>query len=89
MLALVLLSTQTSNSFSKVILRYYESNTTTCFLEPWFREIGFAFFYGSIIIKVRWHCVVQLLEIPNRLPLSCRCTASTQSFRPEKHIESA
>lgn len=35
-----------------VILRYYESSTTTCFLEPWFREIGFAFFYGSVIIKV-------------------------------------
>lgn len=33
-------------------MRYYESSTTTCFLEPWFREIGFAFFYGSVIIKV-------------------------------------
>ncbi|OTF72517.1 sweet-taste receptor-like protein, partial [Euroglyphus maynei] len=33
-------------------IRYYESSTITCFLEPWFREIGFAFFYGSIVIKV-------------------------------------
>jgi G protein-coupled receptor 158 len=24
----------------------------TCFLEPWFREIGFAFCYGAIVIKV-------------------------------------
>uniref|UniRef100_A0A6P6Y6X6 Uncharacterized protein LOC113794354 n=1 Tax=Dermatophagoides pteronyssinus TaxID=6956 RepID=A0A6P6Y6X6_DERPT len=35
-----------------IIIRYYESSTITCFLEPWFREIGFAFFYGSIVIKV-------------------------------------
>lgn len=38
--------------YSTVIIRYYESSTTTCFLEPWFREIGFAFCYGSIIIKI-------------------------------------
>lgn len=35
-----------------MILRYYESSALTCFLEPWFREIGFAFCYGSIVIKV-------------------------------------
>nr|XP_046916321.1 probable G-protein coupled receptor 158 [Dermatophagoides farinae] len=35
-----------------VIIRYHESSTITCFLEPWFREIGFAFCYGSIVIKV-------------------------------------
>ncbi|KAI2804765.1 hypothetical protein BLOT_003753 [Blomia tropicalis] len=38
--------------YTTVILRYYESSTTTCFLEPWFREIGFSFCYGSIVIKV-------------------------------------
>ncbi|KAF7488855.1 Putative G-protein coupled receptor [Sarcoptes scabiei] len=35
-----------------VIIRCHESNTITCFVEPWFREIGFAFCYGSIVIKV-------------------------------------
>lgn len=35
-----------------MVLRYYESSGITCFLEPWFREIGFAFCYGSIVIKV-------------------------------------
>lgn len=48
----IVLCTPNSNQHFQVILRYYESSTTTCFLEPWFREIGFAFFYGSIIIKV-------------------------------------
>lgn len=24
----------------------------TCFLEPWFRELGFAFCYGAIVIKL-------------------------------------
>lgn len=37
---------------TQIIIRYHESSTTTCFLEPWFREIGFAFTYGSIVIKV-------------------------------------
>ncbi|XP_054168209.1 probable G-protein coupled receptor 158 [Oppia nitens] len=35
-----------------VIIRYYESTPLTCFLEPWFREVGFAFCYGAIVIKV-------------------------------------
>ena len=35
-----------------MIIRYYNSSTTTCFLEPWAREIGFSICYGSILIKV-------------------------------------
>lgn len=36
----------------QVIVRYYESSSITCMIEPWLREVGFAFCYGSIIIKV-------------------------------------
>ena len=35
-----------------MIIRYYESTPLTCFVEPWFREVGFAFCYGAIVIKV-------------------------------------
>ncbi|XP_053200998.1 probable G-protein coupled receptor 158 [Panonychus citri] len=35
-----------------VIIRYYEPTQITCFIEPWFREVGFGLCYGSITIKL-------------------------------------
>lgn len=36
----------------QVVIRYFEPTPVMCFMEPWFREIGFAFFYGAIYIKL-------------------------------------
>lgn len=46
-----------SNSISvlqtlQVIVQYFEPKPLNCFLVPWFREVGFGFVYGSIIIKL-------------------------------------
>ncbi|RWS15613.1 sweet-taste receptor-like protein [Dinothrombium tinctorium] len=35
-----------------VIIRYFEPTPITCFIEPWFRELGFGFCFGAIVIKV-------------------------------------
>lgn len=36
----------------QVIVQYFEPKPLNCFLVPWFREVGFGFVYGSIIIKL-------------------------------------
>ncbi|GAB6018706.1 hypothetical protein CHUAL_000381 [Chamberlinius hualienensis] len=38
--------------YSTVIIRYFEPDTSTCLMEPWFREMGFAIFYGTITLKM-------------------------------------
>ena len=35
-----------------IIVRYFEPTPSNCLVEPWLREVGFGFFYGSIIIKL-------------------------------------
>ncbi|KAI1303723.1 Nose resistant to fluoxetine protein 6 [Halotydeus destructor] len=36
----------------KVIVRYFDPCPSHCLIEPWLRELGFGFAYGSIIIKL-------------------------------------
>uniref|UniRef100_A0AAN0LVY7 G-protein coupled receptor 3 n=1 Tax=Polyphagotarsonemus latus TaxID=1204166 RepID=A0AAN0LVY7_9ACAR len=38
--------------YINVIIQYFEPKPLNCFIEPWFRELGFGFCYGSIIIKL-------------------------------------
>ncbi|XP_074662488.1 metabotropic glycine receptor-like [Tubulanus polymorphus] len=38
--------------YSTVVIQYFEPNTQTCLLIPWFRECGFAVVYGALILKV-------------------------------------
>ncbi|XP_076339141.1 metabotropic glycine receptor-like isoform X1 [Tachypleus tridentatus] len=38
--------------YQTVVVRYFEPSLVTCLAEPWFRELGFAIFYGSIVLKV-------------------------------------
>ncbi|KAH7945502.1 hypothetical protein HPB49_011417 [Dermacentor silvarum] len=35
-----------------IIIRYFEPTTTTCLIEPWFREIGFIVLYGALLLKI-------------------------------------
>ena len=35
-----------------MVIRYFEPTPINCLIEPWLREVGFGFFYGSIIIKL-------------------------------------
>ena len=37
---------------TQIILRYFGSTPMICLIEPWLRELGFGFFYGSVIIKL-------------------------------------
>ena len=34
------------------MIRYFEPTPINCLFEPWFREVGFGLFYGSVIIKL-------------------------------------
>jgi len=36
----------------KVVVRYFGPSPLHCLLEPWFRELGFGFLYGSVVIKL-------------------------------------
>ena len=36
----------------QVVVRYFESTVHLCLLEPWLRELGFTFCYGTIILKI-------------------------------------
>ena len=36
----------------QVVIQYFEPTTGTCLLIPWFREMGFAVVYGTLILKV-------------------------------------
>ncbi|XP_066975830.1 metabotropic glycine receptor isoform X2 [Macrobrachium rosenbergii] len=38
--------------YSTVFLRYVEPTVILCMIEPWFREMGFALFYGAIVLKL-------------------------------------
>jgi len=38
--------------YSLVVVRYFESSTEFCLLEPWLRELGFTFCYGTIVLKI-------------------------------------
>ncbi|CAL4062731.1 unnamed protein product, partial [Meganyctiphanes norvegica] len=38
--------------YCTVFLRYLEPTVLLCMLEPWFREMGFAIFYGAVILKL-------------------------------------
>uniref|UniRef100_T1IIA3 G-protein coupled receptors family 3 profile domain-containing protein n=1 Tax=Strigamia maritima TaxID=126957 RepID=T1IIA3_STRMM len=38
--------------YATVVCRYFEPTTLNCLLEPWFRELGFAFCYGAIVLKM-------------------------------------
>ncbi|CAH1788353.1 unnamed protein product [Owenia fusiformis] len=38
--------------YATVVIQYFEPDTTTCLLIPWFREIGFAIVYGALLLKV-------------------------------------
>lgn len=35
-----------------MVIRYFEPTPINCLFEPWFREVGFGLFYGSMIIKL-------------------------------------
>ncbi|XP_022250510.1 probable G-protein coupled receptor 158 isoform X2 [Limulus polyphemus] len=38
--------------YQTMVIRYFEPSVVTCLAEPWFRELGFAIFYGTIVLKV-------------------------------------
>lgn len=38
--------------YQTIIIRYFEPTTTTCLIEPWFREIGFIVLYGALLLKI-------------------------------------
>ncbi|XP_076339995.1 metabotropic glycine receptor-like isoform X2 [Tachypleus tridentatus] len=38
--------------YQTMVLRYFEPTSATCLAEPWFRELGFAMFYGTILLKI-------------------------------------
>ncbi|KAJ8321030.1 hypothetical protein KUTeg_002617 [Tegillarca granosa] len=38
--------------YATVIIQYFEATTTICLIIPWFRELGFAIVYGSLILKM-------------------------------------
>lgn len=38
--------------YQTIIIRYFEPTTTTCLIEPWFREIGFIVLYGAVLLKI-------------------------------------
>jgi G protein-coupled receptor 158 len=38
--------------FGQIVIQYFEPSNLTCILIPWFREIGFAIVYGSLILKI-------------------------------------
>ncbi|CAG5119668.1 unnamed protein product [Candidula unifasciata] len=38
--------------YATVVIQYFEPNTTTCLLLPWFREVGFVFVYGVLVLKI-------------------------------------
>ncbi|ESO12355.1 hypothetical protein HELRODRAFT_105295 [Helobdella robusta] len=38
--------------YTTVIIRYFEPNNCLCIVVQWFREVGFACVYGSLILKV-------------------------------------
>ncbi|XP_037787414.1 probable G-protein coupled receptor 158 [Penaeus monodon] len=38
--------------YSTIFLRYVEPTVLLCMVEPWFREMGFALFYGAIVLKL-------------------------------------
>ncbi|XP_015919290.1 metabotropic glycine receptor [Parasteatoda tepidariorum] len=38
--------------YQTVIIRYFEPTIFTCMIEPWFRGLGFAICYGSIVLKI-------------------------------------
>ncbi|XP_076303976.1 metabotropic glycine receptor-like [Tachypleus tridentatus] len=38
--------------YQTMVIRYFEPSVVTCLAEPWFRELGFATFYGTIVLKV-------------------------------------
>lgn len=35
-----------------MVIRFFEPTATLCLVEPWLREVGFGFFYGSVLIKL-------------------------------------
>lgn len=35
-----------------IFVMYFEASLTTCMTQPWFRQIGFALVYGSILIRL-------------------------------------
>ncbi|XP_064471435.1 metabotropic glycine receptor-like [Ornithodoros turicata] len=38
--------------YQTIIIRYFEPTTTTCLIEPWFREVGFIVLYGAVLLKI-------------------------------------
>lgn len=38
--------------YATIIIQYFEPTTTICIMIPWFREMGFAVVYGSLVLKV-------------------------------------
>ncbi|XP_050734081.1 probable G-protein coupled receptor 158 isoform X2 [Eriocheir sinensis] len=38
--------------YCTIFLRFVEPTVTLCMVEPWFRELGFAIFYGAIVLKL-------------------------------------
>ncbi|XP_062590312.1 metabotropic glycine receptor-like [Saccostrea cucullata] len=38
--------------YSTIIIQYFKPTTTVCIMIPWFREMGFAVVYGSLVLKV-------------------------------------
>ncbi|KAK8391598.1 hypothetical protein O3P69_017257 [Scylla paramamosain] len=38
--------------YCTIFLRFVEPSVTMCMVEPWFRELGFAIFYGAIVLKL-------------------------------------
>ncbi|CAL4096035.1 unnamed protein product, partial [Meganyctiphanes norvegica] len=38
--------------YSTVFIRFLEPSVLLCMLEPWFRELGYAIFYGAIVLKL-------------------------------------
>nr|KAG5713631.1 hypothetical protein BaRGS_024679 [Batillaria attramentaria] len=38
--------------YATVVIQYFEPTATNCLLVPWFREVGFAIFYGTLVLKI-------------------------------------
>lgn len=63
--------------FFQIIIQYFEPTTTICIMIPWFREMGFAVVYGSLVLKVYRSVPVQHAWMPPLIGIVKSCFKQT------------